>query len=353
MTVRFAVLGCGVIGKHHAAVIDGLAGAELAAVVDIDPEAARALSEKYGVPAYGKLDDVLALGDIDGVAVCTPSGDHAGQAIAVLRADKHVVVEKPIDITAEAAAELAEAERTSKGKATVISQHRFDPASQVVRSAVTSGKLGELTSAVASIAWWRSQEYYDSGAWRGTKEIDGGGALMNQGIHTIDLLVWMLGQPVEVTAHAARLAHDRINVEDTAVAIVKFANGALATIHGTTAAYPGVSARVQVHGTRGSAVIDGDKLEYFHAAGGAKEAGAYGGGDTNQAAQVLAADAPAQTAGADPSALSNAHSTQYADFLEAIATGREPLVTVAEGSRTLDLVLAIYESAETGKPVSL
>ncbi|MDX2967916.1 Gfo/Idh/MocA family protein [Kribbella solani] len=348
--LRFAVLGCGVIGKHHAAVLDEVPGAELAAVIDIDPEAARALAEKYGVPAYEKLDDVLALAEIDAVAVCTPSGDHAEQAVAVLRANKHVVVEKPIDITMEAADELAEAERKSAGRATVISQHRFDPASQVVRAAVVAGDFGPLTSAVASVAWWRSQAYYDSGAWRGTKEHDGGGALMNQSIHTIDLLVWMLGEPVEITAYGALLAHDRIDVEDTAVAIVRFENGALATIHGTTAAYPGTSARLQVHGARGSAVIDDDRLTYFHVAAPDGEAPAYGGGDTNQAEQ---ADGTGRTAGADPSVLSNAHGLQYADFLDAIRNDREPLVTVAEGSRTLSVVLAIYESAASGEAVTL
>jgi UDP-N-acetyl-2-amino-2-deoxyglucuronate dehydrogenase len=178
---------------------------------------------------------------------------------------------------------------------------------------------------------------------------------MNQGIHTIDLLVWMLGEPVEVFAWTGCLAHERIEVEDTAVATVRFANGALGVIHGTTAAYPGLTARLGVHGDRGSAVIDNDRLEYFHVARADTADRAYGAsGAGNQAAEVLQAeydDAPG--AGSDPAALSDAHTDQYRDFLDAIEQGRPPVVTVAEANRSLAVVCAIYESARRGEPVSL
>ncbi|ONI78537.1 hypothetical protein BWI15_01320 [Kribbella sp. ALI-6-A] len=351
--LRFAVVGCGVIGRHHAAVITGRPDAELAAVVDPVPSAADELAAQYGVTAYNDLGDVLARDDIDGVALCTPSGDHAEQAVLALRAGKHVVIEKPLDVDLVAAARLAEVANRSTASATVISQHRFDPATEVVRAAVESGKLGRLTSAVASVAWWRSQSYYDSGAWRGTKAHDGGGALINQSIHTIDLLIWLLGDPVEVTAYSACLAHDGLDVEDTAVAVIRFDSGALAVVHGTTAAYPGTSARLQVHGTHGSAIIDDDRLVYFHAGGSGAEAPAYGGGDTNQAALVLPAQDTGPSAGAEPSALSNAHSLQYADFLTAIRTGTEPLVTIAEATKTLAVILAIYDSAARHVPVPI
>ncbi|HEX7660674.1 MAG TPA: Gfo/Idh/MocA family oxidoreductase [Pseudonocardiaceae bacterium] len=350
--LRFAIIGAGVIGRTHAHAIHELAPrACLRLVVDEIPERARNLAVaqsgagntgtgpddavEHGVSA----SEAFAREDIDAVAICTPSGRHADLAIAALDAGKHVIIEKPIDVTVKAARRVADAQARGSRTATVISQHRFDASSQVVRRAVTEGRLGRLTSGVASIAWWRSQDYYDSGDWRGTWELDGGGALMNQGIHTIDLLVWMLGEPVEVFARTACLAHDRIEVEDTAVATLLFANGALAVLHGTTAAHPGLTARLQVHGDRGSAVIDGDRLVYLRTADGGAEA--------------LPDLGSVATAGSDPSVLSQAHTDQYRDFLDAVELGRPPLVTVADGIRTLAVVRAIYASARTGKPVSL
>ncbi|MEV0291806.1 Gfo/Idh/MocA family oxidoreductase [Kribbella sp. NPDC050820] len=354
--LRFAVLGCGAIGQHHASVIDGLDSAEVTVAIDVTEQAAQQLATRYDAMPVTGLTDALKRDDVDAVAICSPSGDHAQHAIAALDAGKHVVVEKPIDITLEAAAALAKAEEQSTGIVTVISQHRYDPSSRLVHDAVQSGKLGVPTSGVATVSWWRSQLYYDSGAWRGTKKGDGGGALINQSIHTIDLLVWMLGCPVEVMAYAACLAHTGLEVEDTAVAIMRFENGALGVVHGTTAAYPGLTARLQVHGSRGSAVIDGAKLAYFHAAADnldAEEAPAYGAGaDSNHASELLP-DQNGMTAGSGPAAPSDAHSLQYADFVEAVRTGRAPAITVADAITTLSVVLSIYESAETGRPIPL
>jgi len=234
----------------------------------------------------------------------------------------------------------------------VVSQHRFDPSSQLVHRAIQEGRLGRLTSGVASVAWWRGQDYYDSGDWRGSWALDGGGALMNQGIHTVDLLVWMLGEPVEVSAWTACLAHQGIETEDIAVAAIRFANGALGVLHATTAAYPGLTARIQVHGDRGSAVIDGDRLTYFHAA--TLDASSPGHGaatDLNQAAALLPSQAAAPAAGSDPGALSDAHLHQYRDFVEAIEQGRQPAVTVDDAIRALAVVSAVYESARTGESV--
>ena len=188
------------------------------------------------------------------VTVCTPTGRHAEVAIEALEAGKHVIIEKPAEVTVEKTDEIIAAQRQAGKLVAVISQHRFDPATEVTVDAIRRGELGRLTSGIASIDWWRGQTYYDSGDWRGTWELDGGGALMNQGVHTVDLLVATLGRPVEVTAYTATLAHDRIEVEDVAVGVVKFANGALGVLHATTAAYPGLSARLQVHGDKGSVV---------------------------------------------------------------------------------------------------
>lgn len=354
--LRFAVIGCGVIGRQHADSIAQLGErATLVLAVDIVAEAGQKYADDRGIEFTTSLAEALARDDIDAVAVCTPSGTHAELAVAALDAGKHVVVEKPLDVNLAAAETVLAAERRSGKTVTCISQHRFDPASQLVRQSIVDGKLGRLTSGVASVSWWRSQNYYDSGEWRGTWALDGGGALMNQGVHTIDLLVWMLGTPTEVFAWTECLAHNGIEVEDTAVATIRFASGALGVIHGTTAAYPGLTARVQVHGDHGSAVIDDDELDYFHAAEGNTDAPAYGAGaEDNQAELVLPGGAaPAKSAGADPAALSNRHTDQYRDFLDAIEQGRSPLVTVEAAARTLAVVCAIYDSARSGRPVAI
>jgi predicted dehydrogenase len=353
--MRFAIIGAGTIGRTHAACISGLApDAFLALVADEVPGRARDLAAAYGAEAVTSAAAVFSRDDIDAVAICTPSGRHAELAVAALDAGKHVIVEKPVDVTLRAARLVADAEARSAAVVTVVSQHRFDPSSQVVHRAIQAGRLGRLTSAVASVAWWRSQEYYDSGDWRGSWALDGGGALMNQGIHTVDLLVWMLGEPVEVSARTARMAHERIETEDIAVAVVRFASGALGVLHATTAAYPGLTARIQVHGDRGSAVIDGDLLTYFHAAtgdAGSSGDGAGAAGGLNQAADLLPGQVLAPAAGSDPGALSGAHLFQYRDFVEAIEQGRPPAVTVDDAIRSLSVVTAVYESARTGASV--
>lgn len=351
--MRFAVIGAGVIGALHAQTITQLSGAELAAVVDIVPEAAQRLAAQHDVQAIIDLEEALTRPDIDAVAVCTPSGNHADVVEAALGAGKHVVVEKPLDVSLEAARRVAVAERKSGRTVAVISQHRFDPASQVVFDAVQAGRLGRITSGSATISWWRSQAYYDSAGWRGTWAMDGGGALMNQGIHTIDLLVWFLGEPVEVFAWTGLLAHERMEVEDTAVATIRFASGALGIIQGTTAAYPGLNARIQVHGDRGSAVIDDDHLSYFHAAAAGETGPDIGSGSPDNQADALVPSKAEATGPAVAGLALTSHTGQYEDFVSAVAEGRAPLVTVQEATRTLAVVRAIYDSADTGKPVTV
>jgi UDP-N-acetyl-2-amino-2-deoxyglucuronate dehydrogenase len=349
--MKFAVVGAGVIGKLHAQTITNLPGAEVGVVVDVQLERAQDLAGRHQARALSDIAAALSLPDIDAVAICTPSGEHADLVVAALRAGKHVVVEKPLDVCLAAARRVAAAERESGRWVTVISQHRFDPSALVVREALSSGRLGRVTSGSASVAWWRSQAYYDSAGWRGTWALDGGGALMNQGIHTIDLLVWFLGKPVEVFAWTGLLAHERMEVEDTAVATIRFDGGALGVIHGTTCAYPGLNARLQIHGDRGSAVIDDDELTYFHAARDGDVGPDVGAGSPdNQAAAVLPAaprDAGRRTAGLLPTS----HTAQYQDFLSSVAGDHPPVVTVAEATRTLAVISAIYESAEAGRPV--
>ena len=353
--LRFGILGCGVIGLHHAKAIAGLQSAELVAVADVVPQLAQEVAEQTRCSYYASLEEMLSGVDLDAVCVCTPSGMHAEGAITALEAGKHIVVEKPVDVTLQAADRLIEVQRATGRRVAVVSQHRFDAATQAVHEALARGEFGRLTSGSADVRWWRSQAYYDSGGWRGTWELDGGGVLINQAIHSIDLLQWLMGQVVEVTAYTGLIAHERIEVEDTAVAILKFESGALGTIVATTAAYPGLTARIAVHGHKGSAVIDDDELVYFHAAGVGKEAEDYGGGE-NQAERVMeeyGRGSRGPGAGADPSSLSMAHRDQIADFVRAVKEEREPSINVEEGRKPLAIIAGIYESARTGGPVRI
>jgi predicted dehydrogenase len=360
-----AVVGAGIIGHNHAAAVLRHPRLRLAAVVDPDVAARRKLAERVAgdwtgerPEEFGTLTAALAAGGIDFVAVCTPTGLHADAAEEALAAGRHVLVEKPVDVSLPRARRLAglAADAARRGVlSTVVSQHRFDPASVAVFQALRKGRLGRVTSAVASVAWWRGQDYYDSATWRGTWALDGGGALMNQGVHTVDLLTWLLGRPVEVFAQAGRLAHEGIEVEDVAVATVRFESGALAALHVTTAAYPGLSVRLQVHGAAGSAVLHDDQLEYFHAAGEGSGAtgGPLGGAEPdNQAARVV----PAGDLRGAPKPEDNfvrGHLRQYQDVVEAIDEGRPPAVTIEDGLTAMAVVRAVYLSSTLHEPVDV
>ncbi|MEV7628361.1 Gfo/Idh/MocA family oxidoreductase [Actinoplanes sp. NPDC089786] len=343
---KVAVVGAGVIGKHHGKVISQLADRiELVAVVDVIPEKAAELAAKHGGRAFQELGQAIDTEDIDVVVVCTPTGKHGELAIEALEAGKHVIVEKPAEVTVARTDEIIAAQQKAGKLVTVISQHRFDPSTEQVLGAIARGELGRITSGIASIDWWRGQSYYDSGDWRGTWALDGGGALMNQGVHTVDLLVAALGNPVEVFAYTGTLAHQRIEVEDVAAAVVRFESGALGMLHATTAAYPGLSARLQVHGDRGSAVIDNDQLVFFQvtAEGENPQERLMG---TNTAREV-------PTAGSDPGMLSDAHRSQYENFLAALDGTEELRVDLVTNRRSIGVITGVYESARTGKPVAL
>ncbi|MEV5965749.1 Gfo/Idh/MocA family oxidoreductase [Kribbella sp. NPDC051952] len=341
--MKFAVVGAGVIGATHARLITSLPeGSELVAVVDVEGDRAEALTGKHGGEPMTDLAKACARPDIDAVSICLPSGLHADAAITALEAGKHVIVEKPLDVTLAAADRFIDAEQRTGMTVAVISQRRFQQAPAFVHQAVADGRLGRITTGIAESAFWRSQEYYDSGGWRGTVELDGGGALMNQGIHVVDLLLWMLGEPVEVQAYSDRLAHERIDVEDTVAATVRFRSGAIGSIVATTSAYPGRPVRLSVYGDQGSAVIEQDDLVAFDVADGGTATGAHGGGDGQPAGEASVTQSVA-----------DAHLAQYVDFIEAVRDSRPPAITTLDARRALEVVLGVYESARTGGPVQL
>ncbi|GAA3091392.1 putative dehydrogenase [Kribbella aluminosa] len=334
--MRFALIGAGAIGTVHARLIDALGDeAALVAVVDQNLERGGKLAEQYGARAYATPADAYAAEELDAVGICLPSALHADVAIEALEAGKHVIVEKPVDITLAAADRLIAAQRASRLTVSVISQRRFQPPVAQIRAAIDGGALGRVTSGIAESAFFRPQSYYDGDDWRGTLAVDGGGALMNQGIHALDLLVWMLGRPVRVSAQTGRLAHEGIEVEDLAGASIVFESGAIGLMLASTAAYPGRPVRLTIHGDQGTAILDDDQLAYFAAANAEEPA------------------APALDGPDDWGPVELAHLAQYRDFIAAVREGRPPAVTVEAGRRSLATVLAVYESARTGRPVEL
>lgn len=348
--LRFGIIGCGVIGPTHAEAITSLPDAELVAVADIVPEKAQKLADKYHVKAYTSAQEMLANEQLDIVDVCTPSGMHGEFACMVMRAGRHVIVEKPMEIKRERLDEMLRVQKETGKQLAVISQHRFDAASKQIHALIQEKALGRLVLGNAAIPWWRSQKYYDSGAWRGTWELDGGGILMNQSIHSIDVLQWLMGPVKSIYAYTDTLVHS-METEDVAVAVLRFENGALGTITATTGAYPGVTTRIEVCGDRGSAVIENDKLGFLHLARDEKEeVGAYGGNPE----KFKVNDEPKGGTASDPAALAaNTHAEQIADMMRAIRENGKPLVGGNEARHPVDIILGVYESARTGKEVKL
>jgi UDP-N-acetyl-2-amino-2-deoxyglucuronate dehydrogenase len=342
----FGIIGCGMIARFHAKAIADVRGARLAACFDQFPAAADKLAEATGCRAYHKLDEMLADPRVDIVTVGTPSGAHMNPAVAAARAGKHVIVEKPLEITLRRCDRIIEECQKAGVVLSTIFPSRFHDSSQELKRAVASGRFGRLTLGDAYVKWSRSQAYYDSGAWRGTWELDGGGALMNQAIHSVDMLAWLMGPVVEVRAKTALLAHERIAVEDVAVATVEFANGALGVIEATTAAYPGYLKRIEIHGNEGSAVLEEEDLTKWDFAK-----------KKSRDEAILAAMANRKSGGggaADPAAIGHhAHARQFRDVVQAIKKGAAPAIDGHEGRRSVEIILAIYKSAETGKPVRL
>jgi predicted dehydrogenase len=332
---QVAIVGCGIIGRTHADTIAARPDATVTALIDGDAAARESLAASLvaaGQPepkVYDNLGAALSGSDISLVAICTPSGTHAALAEQALAEKKHVVIEKPLDVDLPRARRLGAAATRAANHgvvSSVISQHRFDPGSALVAEAIKSGRFGQATSAVATVAWWRSDEYYASAGWRGTWAQDGGGALMNQGVHTVDLLLWFMGRPVTIQAQAIRAAHHAIEVEDTVVAIVTFESGAVATLHATTAAFPGNRTRVSVHGTEGGAEIENDVLSRFNADGSNDEVS-------------VDAERP------------GGHVAQYDDILRAIVEGEQPGITVHDAIEALATVRAVYIASALQRPV--
>ncbi len=357
--IRFGIVGCGVIAPTHAGAIAQIPDAELVAVADVVPEKAKELATKFNVAkVYNDEASLLRDADVDVAIFCTPSGLHGEGAERALRAGKHVVVEKPMEVSLAACDRIIAAQKETKKLFTVISQHRFDAATLIVKDAIDSGKLGKIILADASVKWWRKQSYYDSGEWRGTWKYDGGGALMNQGVHTVDLLQWLVGGVSTIFAHTRTAGHERIEVEDIAVAALTFRNGAVGTLTASTAAFDGLPVRIDIFGTEGSVVLEGDRVKMLKLKNGEPFAGEPAAAHAVSVAKGGTAsvkdETVTRTAASDPGAVwGDSHGAQLRDFIRAIRENGTPVIDAVAGRKPLEIILGVYESSRSGKLVTL
>ncbi len=346
MAIGFGIIGCGMIARFHAKAIAEIRGAKLVACHNRTMEKAQKFATEFPCEAYDDLKAMLARPDIDIVTVCTPSGAHFEPGLMAAQAGKHVLVEKPLEVTLKRCDALIAACEKAGVRLGTIFPSRFHESSKLLKQAVDQGRFGRITLADAYVKWFRTQQYYDSGAWRGTWKLDGGGALMNQAIHSVDLLLWLMGPVAEVSAHTALLAHERIEVEDTVTACLRFANGALGVIEASTAAFPGSLKKIEIAGSQGMATLEEESLiRWTFAKETAKD-------------KKLAADLLNNTktggGAADPAAIGHAaHRELFKDFLKGIASGKPSMTEGSEGRRSVELILAVYKAAKTGRTVKL
>jgi predicted dehydrogenase len=342
--VRVGLIGCGKIAQTHAKALSALEEANFVACCDRDEPRARELAATYGVPnVYADAVEMLNSGTIEAVCVCTPHPLHEPMVVAAAAAGVHVICEKPIAISLEQADNMVEAAEEAGVKFGVIFQRRFWPAAKRIRAAIDEGRLGTLTLGECSAQIWRPREYFESDPWRGKWATEGGGVLMNQAVHAIDQFLWYMGDPVEVVGRYATLKHgDYIDVEDTAVATVMFENGALGTIQASSTFNPNFGFRVAIHGDSGAVVSVWENPEGQQ---GVNDLWTFPG-EEEQRATWEAEDR-------GHSGFPGFHALQIQDFLQAVRDDRAPAVTGRDALKSLEVILAIYESSRTGQPVRM
>jgi UDP-N-acetyl-2-amino-2-deoxyglucuronate dehydrogenase len=333
MTIRVGLIGAGNISNTHARAVEAIADAEVAAVYGPNKEKAAALAAKYGAAAFADLETFLAHKPMEMVIVGSPSGLHADQGIAAAKHGLHVLVEKPIDITTGKADSLIAACDRANVRCGVIFQERFQPASLCVKKLIEEDAVGRLLLAHAHVPWYRAEEYYTRSRWHGVRAIDGGGALINQGVHTVDLLLWLMGDVAKVQARMATVLQ-KIECEDTALAILEFKNGAFGSLQVTTAEFPGYERRMEITGTEGTVVLEGDRLV---------------AADFRTKRSVPLDEKPAAAGERASSAAVNdvsAHKAAIEEFVRAIRDGGVLQCDGREGRRSLELVERIYAAAD-------
>ena len=336
--MNFAIVGCGFIAKKHAKAIQEVENANLVAVSDKLNTAMEPYVEEYGVAAYEELDQMLLREDIDVVSVCTPTGLHAPLAIKVANAKKHVILEKPIAMTLEETDKIIEACNRNEVKLSIVHPNRFRPVVMELRKILDQKLLGKISHANAIVNWNRNQEYYDQALWRGTKEFDGG-ALMNQAIHNLDLLLWFMGKPEQIfSMEATRLR--KIEAEDVSTGVIKFKSGALGLVEASTTAYgQNFEESITLFGEKGTVKIGGKNAIYFEHL----EIEGMNEDKINEVKEKIKED-PFGIPG---------HQCIIDDMVKAIEEDRQPAVSGEEGRKSLELVLSFYESAKNNQPIQL
>jgi predicted dehydrogenase len=342
-TIGFAIVGTGAIAGFHARAIAATPGTELRAVYDKAHERARAFAAEFGGEPMGDFDELLKRPDVDAVCVTVPSGQHGEIAIRSLEAGKHVLCEKPLEISTERIDLMSAAAKKAGRILAGVFQSRLGAGAQHLKGALAAKRFGQLALCSAYVKWWRAPEYYSGSTWKGTRALDGGGALMNQAIHAVDLLQWLVGMPTRVGAQVRTLVH-KIEMEDTAVAWLEFSNGALGVIEAATSCYPGSRLRVEIAGERGTAILEDDRIMKWEFA------------ESLPGDELIALGGRSSIGGgaSDPKAIGGeGHRLLVADLANSIRTGRPPLVDSREARNAVAIIEAIYLSAQTGSAVSL
>ncbi len=354
--VRVGLIGCGKVGQIHATALRSLAEAELTAVCDVSPERVRAFADQYGAHGYTDVNAMLSEGKVEAVIIGTPHPLHAAPAIRAAEAGVHVLVEKPMAATlADCDAMLAAANRAGV-LLSVISQRRFYEPVRRMKEAIDAGKIGRPALGVFTMYSWREPSYYQSDPWRGKWDTEGGGVLVNQSPHQLDLLLWFMGPVAEVSGYWANVNHPTVEVDDTAVAILRFQNGGLGAIVTSVAQKPGIDTKVHIHGTSGASVgVETDRGATFIAGMTALTEPPLNDLWTIPGEEHLLpsfqADDRARFTQID--AITHYHRLQFQDFLRAIRERRPPLVTGEDGRAVVELFTAIYRSNREGRPVRL
>ncbi len=342
--VKFGIIGTGAIATMHAAALEAAGNAELVAVYDKATGRANDFAAKYNVRSVESFEDFLADPEVEAVTIATPTGIHGAVVLPAAKAGKHILCEKPLDVTLEKSDEIIDTCNANDVTLAAVFQSRFGTSVQFLKKAIDSGRFGKMVLARTQIRWFRSEEYYDSAGWRGTWALDGGGALTNQSIHTIDLLVYLNGDPEQVFAFADTMTHTGIEVEDTAAAVVKFKNGSMGTIEASTSCEPGFPRRIEISGSKGSVILEDDRIVRWEFAEELPE-------DAEIREKGVAGEGLHGGSG-DPMAIDyEGHRRQIEDLAGAILAKAEPQLPGNEGRRAVQLICGIYESVKTGEPV--
>jgi UDP-N-acetyl-2-amino-2-deoxyglucuronate dehydrogenase len=352
--LRTALVGCGKVGHLHAAALRTLPESEFVAVCGRSPLKVQPFAKQYGVRGFTDVDEMIAEARVEAVCVCTPHPEHAAPTIAAARRGVHVLVEKPLASTLADCDAMLEAAQAGGAVIGTVCQRRFYPPCQRIHHAITDGKLDKPVLGTAVIFGWRDEAYYRSDPWRGSWRGEGGGVLVNQSPHQLDLLLWYLGEIDEVFGYWANLNHPYIEVDDTAVAVVRFKNGALGNIVVSNSQNPALLARVSVHGANGASVgVQTDGGAMFVPGLSAIGEPPFNDlwtirGEEPQLALWKADDARL-FASVNP--MEHFHRLQIEDFLRAVLEGRPPLVTGVDGRRTVELFTAIYRATRERTPM--